>query len=149
MALRCDLRVASRGATFGCFERRFDVPLVDGSTQRLSRVVGLGRTLDVVLTGRVVDAETAERWGLATRLVPEGETLSRAVELGDRIAAFPQVTLLTDRSAVYDGGGTPLQQGLGLEGWHGSRPLRTAREGAARFAGGEGRGGAGVEDREP
>lgn len=70
----------------------------------------------MVLTGRAADAETAERWGLATRLVPEGEPLSRAVELGDRIAAFPPSTLLTDRSAVYDGGGTLLQQGLARDG---------------------------------
>lgn len=89
-----------------------------------------------------MDVETAERWGL----VPEGEALSRAVELGERIAEFPRETVLTDRAAVSDGLGTPLQQGLGLEGWHGSRALRGAREGADRFTGGEGRGGAGVED---
>jgi enoyl-CoA hydratase len=149
MALWCDLRVASEGATFGCFERRFGVPLVDGGTQRLPRVVGLGRALDMILTGRAVDAETAERWGLATRLVPEGEALDRAVELGERIAEFPQETVLTDRAAVYDGVGTPLQQGIGLEGWHGSRAIRTGREGADRFARGEGRGGEGIGGPEP
>ena len=148
MALWCDLRIAARGATFGCFERRFGVPLVDGGTQRLPRVVGLGRALDMILTGRAVDAETAERWGLATRLVPEGEALDHTVELGKRIAEFPQETVLTDRAAVYGGLGTPLQQGLGLEGWHGSRSLRTGREGAGRFARGEGRGGEGIEDPE-
>jgi len=146
MALWCDIRVAARGATFGCFERRFGVPLVDGGTQRLPRVVGLGRALDMILTGRAVDAETAERWGLATRLVDEGEARAAAVELGERLAQFPQETMLTDREAVYDGVGTPLQQGLGLEGWHGSRALQTAMEGAERFAGGEGRGGEGIED---
>jgi enoyl-CoA hydratase len=146
MALWCDIRVAARGATFGCFERRFGVPLVDGGTQRLPRVVGLGRALDMILTGRAVDAETAERWGLATRLADEGEALATAVELGKRLAGFPQETMLSDRDAVYDGLGTPLQQGLGLEGWHGSRVLRTAEAGAERFAGGEGRGGAGIED---
>jgi enoyl-CoA hydratase len=96
-----------------------------------------------------VDAETAERWGLATRLVPEGEALDRAVELGERIAEFPQETVLTDRAAVYDGVGTPLQQGIGLEGWHGSRAIRTGREGADRFARGEGRGGEGIGGPEP
>jgi enoyl-CoA hydratase len=146
MALWCDIRVAARGATFGCFERRFGVPLVDGGTQRLPRVVGLGRALDMILTGRAVDAETAERWGLATRLVDEGEALDAAVELGERLAQFPQETMLTDREAVYDGVGTPLQQGLGLEGWYGSRALQTAMEGAERFAGGEGRSGEGIED---
>jgi enoyl-CoA hydratase len=148
MALWCDIRVAARGATFGCFERRFGVPLVDGGTQRLPRVVGLGRALDMILTGRAVDAETAERWGLVTRLADEGEALDRAVELGERLAQFPQETMLTDREAVYDGVGTPLQQGLGLEGWHGSRALQTAMEGAERFAGGEGRGGVGIEDED-
>jgi enoyl-CoA hydratase len=146
MALWSDVRVAGRDATFGCFERRFGVPLVDGGTQRLPRVVGLGRALDMILTGRAVDAETAERWGLVTRLVDKGEARSVAVELGQRLAEFPQETMLTDRQAVYDGVGTPLQQGLGLEGWHGSRALGTAMEGAERFAGGEGRGGEGIED---
>ncbi|MEF8843678.1 MAG: crotonase/enoyl-CoA hydratase family protein [Haloarculaceae archaeon] len=148
MALWCDLRVAGTGATFGCFQRRFGVPLVDGGTQRLPRVVGLGRALDMILTGRAVDAETAERWGLVTRLAPGGEALSRAVELGQRIAEFPQETVSTDRAAVYDGVGTPLRQGLGLEGWHGSRAIGTGREGAERFAGGEGRSGAGIDDPE-
>jgi enoyl-CoA hydratase len=146
MALWCDVRVAAEGATFGCFERRFGVPLVDGGTQRLPRVVGLGRAMDMILTGRAVDAKTAERWGLVTRLVPEGEARERAVDLAARIAEFPQETVLTDRAAVYDGVGTPTEQGLGIEGWHGSRALRTAMEGAERFAGGEGRGGEGVEE---
>lgn len=146
MALWCDLRIASETATFGCFERRFGVPLVDGGTQRLPRVVGLGRALDMILTGRAVDAETAQRWGLATRLVDAGEARSAAVELAERVAEFPQETVLTDRAAVYDGVGTTLERGLAVEGWHGSRALRTAREGAERFAGGEGRGGSGIED---
>ena len=146
MALWCDIRVAAAGATFGCFERRFGVPLVDGGTQRLPRVVGLGRALDMILTGRAVDAETAERWGLATRLADEGEALETAVALGKQLADFPQDTMLSDRAAVYDGLGTPLQQGLGLEGWHGSRVMRTAEAGAERFAGGEGRSGAGIKD---
>jgi enoyl-CoA hydratase len=146
LALWCDIRVAGEGATFGCFERRFGVPLVDGGTQRLPRIVGLGRALDMILTGRAVDAETAEAWGLVTRLAPENAAREAAVALGERLAEFPQETLLTDREAVYDGVGTPLSQGLGLEGWHGSRALRTAMEGAERFAEGEGRGGDGVED---
>jgi enoyl-CoA hydratase len=145
MALWCDIRVASETAEFGCFERRFGVPLVDGGTQRLPRVVGLGRALDMILTGRAVDAETAERWGLATRVVEAGEARDAAVDLGTRIAEFPQQTVLTDRAAVYDGIGTTLERGLGVEGWHGSRALRTAEAGADRFASGEGRGGAGIE----
>lgn len=145
MALWCDIRVASVGATFGCFERRFGVPLVDGGTQRLPRVVGLGRALDMILTGRPIDGKQAERWGLVTRLVEEGAARRHAVELGKQLAGFPQETLRTDRKAVYDGVGVPLEQGLGIEGWHGSRALETAREGAERFASGEGRGGEGIE----
>ena len=146
MALWCDLRVASEAATFGCFERRFGVPLVDGGTQRLPRVVGLGRALELILTGRELDAETAREWGLVNRTVEAGEALSAAVEVAETIAAFPQETVRTDRQAVYDGIGASLQQGLAAEGWHGSRAMGTAREGADRFAGGEGRGGEGVPD---
>ncbi|WP_246985607.1 crotonase/enoyl-CoA hydratase family protein [Halorientalis marina] len=148
MALWCDLRVAAETAEFGCFERRFGVPLVDGGTQRLPRVVGLGRALDLILTGRALDAETAKEWGLVNRLAPEGEALERAVEVAELIAGFPQETVRTDRAAVYDGLGEPMEQGLKIEAWHGSRALATAMEGADRFAGGEGRGGEGVEDPE-
>ena len=141
MALWCDLRVASESATFGCFERRFGVPLVDGGTQRLPHVVGLGQALELILTGRKLDAETAAEWGLVNRLAPEGAALKTAVELAEVIAGFPQETVRTDRAAVYDGLGETLERGLAIEGWHGSRAMETAREGADRFAGGEGRGG--------
>lgn len=137
MALWCDIRVAAEGATFGCFEREYGVPLVDGGTQRLPQIVGLGRALDMILTGRAVDAETAEDWGLATRVVPDGEALEAAVELGERIASMPQRTVRTDRAAVYDGLGVPLDRGLTLEAWHGTRAMETARAGADRFANGE------------
>jgi enoyl-CoA hydratase len=146
MALWCDLRVAGAGATFGCFERRFGVPLVDGGTQRLPRIVGLGRALEMILTGRGVDAETAHDWGLVNRVVEGGTARSAAVEMGELIAEFPQETVRTDRAAVYDGLGTPPEQGLAVEGWHGSRALETAMEGADRFAGGEGRSGEGIPD---
>ncbi|MEF8777568.1 MAG: crotonase/enoyl-CoA hydratase family protein [Natronomonas sp.] len=146
MALWCDLRVAGQGATFGCFERRFGVPLVDGGTQRLPRIVGLGRALEMILTGRGVDVETAHDWGLVNRIVEDGTARSAAVEMGELIAEFPQETVRTDRAAVYDGLGTPPEQGLAVEGWHGSRALETAMEGADRFAGGEGRSGEGVPD---
>ena len=147
MALWCDLRVASRSATFGCFERRYGVPLVDSGTQRLPHVVGPERALELILTGRELDAETAKEWGLVSRLAEE-EALGTAVELAEVVAGFPQETVRTDRAAVYDGLGTTLQQGLATEGWHGSRAMGTARTGADRFAGGEGRGGEGVPDRE-
>jgi enoyl-CoA hydratase len=148
MALWCDLRVASEAATFGCFERRFGVPLVDGGTQRLPRIVGLGRALELILTGRELDPQTAKEWGLVNRLAEEGEALDAAVELGEVIAGFPQETVRTDRQAVYDGLGESLERGLAVEGWHGSRALETAQEGADRFAGGEGRSGEGVPDED-
>jgi len=148
MALWCDLRVASESATFGCFERRFGVPLVDGGTQRLPRIVGLGRALEMILTGEAVEADTAHDWGLANRVVPDGEAREHAVELGELIAEFPRRTVRTDRQAVYDGLGTSLAEGLAIENSHGSRAIATGREGADRFAGGEGRGGEGIPDRE-
>jgi enoyl-CoA hydratase len=148
MALWCDLRVASESAVFGCFERRFGVPLVDGGTQRLPHVVGLGRALDMIITGREVDPETAKEWGLVNRLVEEGAALDTAVRLGETVAEFPQETLRTDREAVYDGLGSTLEQGLAAEGWHGSRALDVAEAGADRFAGGAGRSGEGVPDEE-
>ena len=141
LALWCDVRVAAEGATFGCLERRFGVPLVDGGTQRLPRVVGLGRALDMIVTGEPIDAATAEEWGLVTRLVEEGAALDAAVELGERVASYPQTTLRSDLAATYDGLGEPLATGLELEADHGAAVLDTAAEGAARFAGGEGRGG--------
>jgi enoyl-CoA hydratase len=144
MALWCDLRVAGEDATFGCFERRFGVPLVDGGTQRLPRVVGLGRALEMILTGRAVDAEEAKSWGLVNQIADDPRT--RAVTMGETIAQFPQETVRSDRQAVYDGLGTAIDEGLAIEGWHGSRSLQTAYDGADRFAGGEGRGGEGVPE---
>jgi enoyl-CoA hydratase len=148
MALWCDLRVAGESATFGCFERRFGVPLVDGGTQRLPRVVGLGRALELILTGRELDAETAKEWGLLNRVVEDGTALEAAVAMAETVAGFPQETVRTDRAAVYDGLGASLEQGLAVEGWHGSRAMETARNGADRFAGGDGRGGEGVPGEE-
>jgi enoyl-CoA hydratase len=145
LALWCDLRVAAEDATFGCFERRFGVPLVDGGTQRLPRVVGRGRALDMILTGRAVAADEAHDWGLADRVVEPGEALAAARELAAGIAEHPQPTVRTDRAALYDGLGESLEAGLKIEAWHGTKALGTAAEGAARFAEGEGRGGEGVE----
>lgn len=148
MALWCDLRVAGEGTIFGCFERRFGVPLVDGGTQRLPRIIGQGRALEMILTGQPVDANQAREWGLVNRVVDEGTALDAAVDLGKTIASFPQQTVKTDRAAVYDGIGESLEKGLRIEAWHGRRALETAVEGADRFAGGEGRHGEGIEDRD-
>lgn len=144
MALWCDLRVAGADAYFGCYERRFGVPLVDGGTQRLPRVVGLGRALDMILTGRTVAAEEARHIGLVDRLVPAGEELEEALRVADTMADFPQETLRRDRLSVYGGLGRPLREGLALEA-EGARELMAgAAAGAARFAAGEGRAGRGV-----
>jgi enoyl-CoA hydratase len=144
LALWCDLRVAAESAAFGFTERRFGVPLIDGGTQRLPRVVGLGRALDLILTGRIVKAEEALAMGLVTEVVPEGRHLERALEMAEGIAAFPQPTMLADRRAALEGIGLPFEEGLELEARSGQTTLATALEGASRFAGGEGRSGAGA-----
>jgi enoyl-CoA hydratase len=141
IALFCDLRVAARSAKLGCLERRFGVPLIDGGTQRLPRVVGLGRALDLMLTGRLIDAAEAERIGLVNRMVPDGTALEEAVALGEEIAAFPRACLLADRESLYDGLELPLDEGLAREAERGKSVLAEAAEGARAFASGEGRGG--------
>jgi enoyl-CoA hydratase len=142
LALWCDLRLATPGSTFGLFERRWGVPLVDGGTQRLPRIVGLGRALDLILTGRPVDAAEAERIGLVTALTAPGAHLERALELAEALAAFPQETMLADRRAAIEGIGLPFEDGLALEHRLGRETLHVAARGAARFAAGEGRHGA-------
>lgn len=144
LAVWCDLRIATRGSTFGCFERRWGVPLIDGGTQRLPRTIGLGRAMEMILTGRPVDAEEAERIGLISQLVDEGQHLTRSLELAERLAAFPQETMLSDRRAALEGAGLPLPDGLDLEHRLGREVLEVAARGAARFAAGEGRHGAGL-----
>ena len=143
IALFCDLRVAGVSAQLGCLERRFGVPLIDGGTQRLPRIVGLGRALDLILTGRLVSAAEAERIGLVDRVVPDGTSLAAAVTLAQEIASFPRACVLADRSALYEGLGTTLADGLALEARRGLDVLVEARDGALRFAGGAGRHGAG------
>jgi enoyl-CoA hydratase len=142
LALWCDLRLATPKSVFGCFERRWGVPLIDGGTQRLPRVVGMGRALEMILTGRAVDAEEAERIGLVNEVVESAAHLERALEMAERIASFPQETMLSDRRAVLEGGGLPLAEGLELERCLGRGVLVAAARGAARFAAGEGRHGA-------
>jgi enoyl-CoA hydratase/carnithine racemase len=144
LALWCDLRIATAGSTFGLFERRWGVPLIDGGTQRLPRVVGMGRALELILTGRPVDAEEAHRIGLVNEVVEPGAHLDRALELAERIASFPQETMLADRRAAIEGFGLPLADGLALEHRLGREVLDVAVRGAARFAAGEGRHGEGT-----
>jgi enoyl-CoA hydratase len=144
IALWCDLRVCDETATFGCFERRWGVPLVDGGTQRLPRIVGLGRALELILLGRAVAAEEALRIGLVNAVVPPGLALEKALQWAETIAAFPRETMLADREALHQGLGRPLAEGLAIERRLGITTLETAREGAGRFAAGQGRGGQGI-----
>jgi enoyl-CoA hydratase len=144
LALWCDLRIATPSSIFGFFERRWGVPLVDGGTQRITRVVGMGRALELILTGRPVEADEAERIGLVNEVVAVGTHLERALELAEKIAAFPQETMLADRRAAIEGAGLPLAEGLALEHRLGRETLPASVRGAARFAAGEGRHGEGV-----
>ncbi len=144
LALWCDLRIAAEGARLGFTERRFGVPLIDGGTQRLPRIVGLGRALDIILTGRILDADEALAIGLLTEIVPAGAHVERALAMAEALAAFPQETMLADRRAAIEGLGLPLADGLALESQAGPAVYADAVQGAARFAGGEGRGGAGA-----
>ncbi len=144
LALWCDLRIASSGSTLGYPERRWGVPLIDGGTQRLPRIVGLGRALDLILTGRMIDASEALSIGLLTEVVPPGAHLERALALAEGLARFPQRTMLADRRAAIEGLGMTLADGLALEAKAGPEVFEDGARGAARFAAGEGRGGAGA-----
>jgi enoyl-CoA hydratase len=139
LALWCDIRIASPRAIFGCLERRWGVPLIDGGTWRLPRIVGMGRALELILTGRKVDAAEAHAIGLVSRVVED--PVAEAVAWGEQLAAFPQETMLSDRRSVYDGWGRPLAEALELEMRYGAQVLGVGAAGAARFVAGEGRGG--------
>ena len=144
IALWCDLRIATEGSTLGYPERRWGVPLIDGGTQRLPRIVGMGRALDLILTGRIIDAQEALSMGLLTEIVPADQHLDRALELAEGLARFPQRTMLADRRAAIEGFGMDLADALALEAAAGPEVFEDGARGAARFAGGEGRGGAGA-----
>jgi len=144
LALWCDLRIATEGSTLGFPERRWGVPLIDGGTQRLPRIVGMGRALDLILTGRMVEAQEALAMGMLTEIVPAGEHLARALAIAEALAAFPQETMLADRRAAIEGFGLPLDEALAMEANAGPEVFGAAIKGAARFADGEGRGGAGA-----
>lgn len=143
LALWCDLRVAARDAVFGVFCRRFGVPLVDGGTIRLPRLIGMSRALDMILTGRGVEGEEALAIGLANRLVERGEALAAAIALARQIIAFPPGAMRGDRLSAYEQWGLALPEALANEYEHGIAVIRSGetREGATRFAQGAGRGG--------
>ncbi|SRR5579885_1096591 len=141
LALWCDMRVAARDAVFGVFCRRWGVPLVDGGTVRLPRLIGMSHAMDMILTGRGVSGDEALRMGLANRLTEKGEALAGARELAGRIAAFPQRCVRSDRMSAYEAWTMPLGDALANEYRHGIATINSGetREGAQRFAAGAGR----------
>jgi len=142
LALWCDMRIASESAVFGVFCRRWGVPLIDGGTVRLPRIVGQGRALDMILTGRPVGAAEALSFGLADRLVPSGSACEAAERIAAGIARFPALCMRTDRDSAYAAWDRPLAEALRAEAQAGAAPLEHgARDGAGRFAGGLGRSG--------
>ncbi|MFC3572655.1 crotonase/enoyl-CoA hydratase family protein [Streptomyces yaanensis] len=145
LALWCDLRVAEEDAVFGVFCRRWGVPLVDGGTVRLPRLIGTGRALDMILTGRPVPAREAYEMGLANRVVPTGRARQEAEELAATIARFPQSCLHGDRASVLDQEGLDEETAIRVELRYGMGALAESLEGAARFAAGAGRHGSFTE----
>ncbi len=145
LALWCDLRIVAPSARFAFAERRWGVPLIDGGTQRLPHVVGIGRALELILTGRLVEPEEALAIGLANEIT--ADPVARAIELAEMLAGFPQETMLSDRRAALAGAGLRLDRGLALEAAIGRESVDVGALGAARFAGGQGRGGEGIPGR--
>jgi enoyl-CoA hydratase len=140
LALWCDLRIAEEDAVMGVFCRRWGVPLIDGGTVRLPRLIGLSRALDLILTGRPVRAEEALQMGLVNRIVPKGAAREEAEKLAREIAAFPQVCMCEDRLSAYEQFDLNFHDAMANEFHHGLASLQAgARDGAARFAGGAGR----------
>ncbi|MEX2280281.1 MAG: crotonase/enoyl-CoA hydratase family protein [Acidimicrobiia bacterium] len=144
MAVWCDLRVAATTSTFGCLERRFGVPLVDGGTVRLPQIVGVGIAMEMILTGREVTADEAYVLGLVNEVVGEGKALDRAVALAETIASHPQETVRSDRASLLGGLGLALGDALEVERRLGAAVMDVAAAGADRFAAGEGRSGVAV-----
>ncbi|TFZ07876.1 crotonase/enoyl-CoA hydratase family protein [Ramlibacter humi] len=139
LALWCDMRVLEEDAYFGVYCRRFGVPLIDGGTVRLPRLVGMGHAMDLILTGRKVEAAEALQMGLANRVVPRGQAREAAVAIAQQLAAFPQKTMLADRMSAYRQWDLPIEQALHQE-WRGGAPcMADGIAGAGRFAAGEGR----------
>jgi enoyl-CoA hydratase len=134
-----DIRIVEEHAEMGVACRRWGVPLVDGGTQRLPRIVGLGRAMELILTGRFIGADEAHRIGLANEVVPKGRSLERCLELAKRLCALPQTAMRTDKKAAQMGFGRPLEEGLRIEAELGQWAIRDPEliEGAKRFLGGQ------------
>jgi len=130
-----DIRIAEEHATFGVTCRRWNIGLADGGTQRLPRIIGFGRAMELIITGRVIDAEEALRIGLVNEIVPKGKSLEKAMELAEFICGLPQPAIHTDKEAAVRGFGLPLQEGLRIEAECFNRLLNSPEimEGARRF----------------
>lgn len=139
LALWCDMRVLEADAYFGVYCRRFGVPLIDGGTVRLPRLIGMGHAMDLILTGRKVEAAEALQMGLCNRVVPTGEAREAAIELAQQLARFPQPTMLADRQSAYAQWDLPLQEALHQEWERGKHCIAEGMQGAARFSAGQGR----------
>lgn len=139
LALWCDLRVAEESAVFGVFCRRWGVPLIDGGTVRLPRLIGVSRAMDMVLTGRPVSASEALSMGLVNRVVADGQSRAAAEELALQLSRFPQRCLREDRLSLLEGCGQSEGEAMRGEFEHGLRSLAEVREGLSRFRAGEGR----------
>ena len=139
LALWCDLRVMEADAYFGVFCRRFGVPLIDGGTVRLPRLIGMGHAMDLILTGRKVEAAEALQMGLCNRVVPTGLALEAALALAQQLASFPQKTMRADRLSAYSQWDLPLPQALHQEWERGKHCIDEGLQGALRFAAGDGR----------
>lgn len=135
LAAWCDLRVAGRSARIGCLERRWGVPLIDGGTYRLPQIVGLGRALDLILTGREIGTDEAERMGFVSRVVDDGDALAMAISLAAEIASFPWTGVVNDRRSVYAGLGLGVDEALAIEEEIGRQTIFADgfREGVGRF----------------
>ena len=139
LALWCDMRVMEEDAYFGVYCRRFGVPLIDGGTVRLPRLIGMGHAMDLILTGRKVEATEALQMGLANRVVAAGQAREAAVALARQLAAFPQATMRADRESALAQWDLPLGDALQQEWQRGKARIPDALEGATRFAAGQGR----------
>ena len=139
LALWCDMRVMEEDAYFGVYCRRFGVPLIDGGTVRLPRLVGMGHAMDLILTGRKVEAVEALQMGLANRVVPKGKSRDAAIELALQLSKYPHATMLADRMNAYEQWGKPPNEALHAEWERSKHRIADAIEGAGRFASGEGR----------
>jgi enoyl-CoA hydratase len=139
LALWCDMRVMEEDAYFGIYCRRFGVPLIDGGTVRLPRLIGMGHAMDLILTGRKVEATESLQMGLANRVVPSGQARAAAIELAQALTKFPQKTMLADRASAYAQWELPLDQALHQEWERGKHCIQDGLHGATRFAGGQGR----------